>query len=268
MKKLFLLPLLLLTAGAGAYDRIVSLAPSVTKSLYLLGLESRVIGITMYCPKGTTEKAVIGNVLEPDIEKIITLKPDLAIVSKEGNREQTADQLRRAGIRVYVMDSVGDFDRICVEFRKLGGYLGESQKASGVVSGAVKRVAALKARAVKRKPLRVFWEVGAQPLVTVSRGSFVDDFTKFAGAVNVFEDSPSRYPQVSREEVVSRDPDAILIVTMGDVTAKEKSAWSGYGAMKAAKSGRIYILDDSTFTDPTPPAIASGAEKVEALLYP
>jgi iron complex transport system substrate-binding protein len=270
MRKYLILFLLLTVAAsrAGAYERIISLAPSVTKSLYLLGLENKVIGVTMYCPMGTTKKEIIGNVLEPNIEKIALLKPGLVIVSKEGNRQQTAAQLQNAGMKVYIMDSVGSFDNICGEFIKLGRFLGVDKKASAVVSDARKKIAGVRAKIKGRKPLTVFWEIGAQPLFTVSEGSFVNDFTKFAGGVNIFEKSRSRYPQVSMEEVVSRDPDVILIVTMGDVTEKERTAWLGYRAMKAAKTGRIYVLNDATFTDPTPAAIADGAEKVEALLFP
>lgn len=262
-----LLPLLLLAVRAGAYEHIVSLAPSATKSLYQLGLESRVIGITMYCPKGSTKKAVIGNVLEPDIEKIITLKPDLAVVSKEGNRQQTADQLRRAGIRVYIMDAVNSFSEICREFTKLGEFTGQRAEAVKSVESARRRIAALEARRGRGAKPSVFWEVGSQPLFTVSGKTFVNDFIELGGGVNIFRSAGPRYPQISREEVLRLDPDVIVMVTMGDVTDKEKSEWSRFPSMKAVRNGRIYVLHDAVFTDPTPEGIASGAEKVERLLH-
>jgi iron complex transport system substrate-binding protein len=268
MRKLLIFSLILFfAAGAGAYERIISLAPSVTKSLYLLGLEKKVVGITLYCPPGSGKKEIIGSVLEPNVEKIALLKPDLVIVSKEGNRQQTAEKLTSLGLRIYIMNSVDNFADICSEFTKLGEFTGRGETAKAVVADSRKRISALGEKLKNTKPPRVFWEVGSQPLFTVSGKSFVNDFIELGGGVNIFADAGPRYPEISREEVLKRDPDVIIMVTMGDVTVKEMSEWRRFPALKAVKTGRIYVLHDAVFTDPTPVGIAAGAEMIARLLH-
>ncbi|MFH1367801.1 MAG: cobalamin-binding protein [Elusimicrobiota bacterium] len=257
---------LLFCSSALAYDRIISIIPSATKSIYLMGLEDKLVAVTVYCPPEASEKEKIGTVLEPDLEKIVSLEPDLVIATKEGNRHQTVEKLQSLGIKVYVMDSVNNFEEICGAFIKLGRFLGADNSAGKVVRGARKRIE--KVRSVKRnsKPA-VFCEIGARPLFTASGGSFINDIIEFAGAANIFKDLKPRYPQISREEVLKRDPDAIVIITMGDVTDKEKEAWNEFPGLKAARSGRIYVLSEAVFTDPTPSGLADGVEILAQTLF-
>lgn len=257
--------------GIGAEKRarrIVSLAPSITKSLYLLGAERDTVAITQYCPTGTLPKENIGTVLEPNIEKITALAPDLVIATKEGNNPHSVAVLRSLGIAVYVMPENDSFDNICAGFVSLGNLIGREDTAKAVVAGARKRISRIEGL-VKGKPRpRVFWEVGAQPLITVSDGSFVNDFITRANGVNVFAGMKRRYPQISREEVIARNPEVIILVTMGDVTRGEETAWRKFGQLAAIRTSRIYTLHETLFTDPTPVAIADGVERVAHILYP
>ena len=99
--------------------RIISLIPSVTRSLYLLGLKDEIVAVTIYCPAEARDKIKIGSILEPNIEKIVSLKPDIVIASKEGNRQVTVDKLRSLGISVYVTGDVNSFEDIYSDFIKL-----------------------------------------------------------------------------------------------------------------------------------------------------
>ncbi|MHB9155458.1 MAG: ABC transporter substrate-binding protein [Endomicrobiales bacterium] len=264
------LPAGMLPAGmppAGAAPRkIVSLAPSITKNLYLLGMEDAVIAVTRYCPPGTTHKENIGTVLEPNIEKIVSLSPDLVIATKEGNNAGTVKKLASLGIPVFVMDSVNSYDDICRGFLALGTFVGKEERARAIIEDASRRLSVIRDKIRGRPLVTVFWEVGAQPLFTASRKSFVNEFIERAGGINIFADARSRYPRISREEVVRRDPDVIILVTMGDVTEDEKRSWERFKQVKAVRSGSIFTLKDSFFTDPTPPAIADGVETMAAVL--
>ena len=246
--------------------RIVSLAPSVTKSLYLLGAGDRVVAVTIYCPPEAAAKEKIGTVYEPDIEKIVSLSPDLVIAAKEGNLLQSVETLSKLGIRVYVVESADNFPQICANFVALGKVIGEEAKANEVVETTRKKIEAVKAGLKNDKKPTVFWQIGTQPIFTVSGHSFVNDFIEFAGGVNIFSDLKARYPQISREEVIKRDPDVIIMTSMGDITAEEKAIWQGFSCLKAASTGRIYMLDDPIFTNPNPEAVADGVAIVAGLL--
>lgn len=252
--------------GLCAPLRIVSLAPSITKDLYLMGAKGMVIANTIYCP-ADDGKEKIGTFLEPNIERIIALKPDLVIATKEGNKEASVRQLEKLGISVYVMGSFNSFDDICSEFLKLGERVGKMNEAHAVVAEATARVNKVSRTCASLPRVSVFWEVGSQPLYTVSAKTFVNEFITRAGGTNIFSDLPTRYPQVSREEVVRRDPEAIFVVTMGDVTAGEVKYWQKFTSMKAARTGRISVLADGLFTDPTPIALAEGIERVARILH-
>lgn len=271
MKKLvtslFFLLLLFRTAAAQTPKRIVSLAPSVTENLYALGLESNVVGISVYCPAGTTKKERIGTLWEPNIEKILTLSPDLVIASKEGNKKGPVHKLRGLGIPVYVVDDDRDFATICANFLSLGKRLGEEDRARTIVVSARARVQEVALKLRGRPLVRVFWEVGARPLFTISRQSFINDFNTYTGCTNIFDDLALRYPQVSREEVLKRDPDALLLVTMGDVTGEEKKYWESFPVLSAARNRRIFVISASEIFTPTPLTFARGVELIASIVH-
>lgn len=257
----------LLLSNAFAYERIISLIPSVTRSIYLLGLQDNLTAVTIYCPPEAAGKQKIGNVLDPDIEKIISLKPGLVIASKEGNRPETVYKLEKAGIKTYVMGPADSFEQICAEFQKLGRFLDREKQADKVVASCRKRIERLAKRVKGKKPVTLFWEVNAAPIFTAGKNSFVNDYIEFAGGRNIFGGLDSRFPQVSREEVVRLDPDAIILVTMGNLTADEKEAWKKYASMKAVRNGSIYVVNETEFSDPTPVSVTGCAEKLYKILH-
>jgi iron complex transport system substrate-binding protein len=114
----------------------------------------------------------------------------------------------------------------------------------------------------------VFWQVGANPIFTVSGKSFVNEFMALSGAENIFWGLGARYPQVTREAVVAANPDTIIIVTMDGEMSTEKTNWARFEQMNAVKNGRVFFVNDMMFDNPTPVAIAEGVEKLLPMLYP
>ena len=115
---LFLLTLLFITTNLFAqYKKIISLAPSATESLYELGIDKELIANTIYCSNGNFKKEKIGTVTEPNIEKIISLNPDLIVATKEGNYKTVVDKLVRLKLTVYVMEPYSNFEDICNNFQ-------------------------------------------------------------------------------------------------------------------------------------------------------
>lgn len=244
------------------------MAPSITESLYDLGVEESVIGISIYCPAGKTPKERIGTIWEPNIEKIVSLSPDLVIITKEGNKKGDALKLRKFGISVAIVESDRNFYDICNNFLTIGKYIGKEDRAREIIATARTRVKAVQNRVSGEKPVRVFWEVGARPLFTVSADTFIDDFCRYTGSTNIFADIRTRYPRISREEVVKRNPAAILLVAMGDVTEDEQRSWAGFTDLEAVRSNRVFIIKTSNIFTPTPLTFARGVELFADLLHP
>lgn len=270
MKKIFItLIIVFISANLFAeYKRIISLAPSVTRSLYELGLEEKVIAVTVYCPKGTTQKENVGTLLEPNIEKIISLNPDLIISTKEGNNKSAIEKIQRLGCNVYIMDTVSNFDEICKNFQNLGNYLNKKETVSKILKTVKDEIDSILLKVKNKKSEKIFWEVGAQPLFTAGKKSFVNNYNKFLGTTNIFEDIDMRYPNVNIESVILKNPDIILLVNMGDITHEEIKRWKQINTISAVKNNRLYMLDVNDIFTPTPLTFLNGVKIILKTLYP
>ena len=250
--------------------RIISLAPSITESLYQLGAEKTLIAVTSYCnyPPQAKTKEIIGTIVSPNIEKIFSLSPDLVLANNEINRSQTIEKLKSLGLRVVTLDRCDNFGDIVKSFIQLGKLVGREKEAEVIIEEVEAEVKSINQKLKTLPRVRVFWEVGARPLVSVGPQSFTNEFTRYSGGINIFADTPGKHPRVSREEVLRRDPDVIMLVTMGDVKKGEKAYWKKFKDLKAAKSDRIYIIDADKVCRPTPNSFLTGLKEVVALLHP
>jgi len=252
------------------YKRIVSLAPSVTESLYSLGVEKKLVAVTSYCdyPYEARQKEIIGSLINPNIEKIYFLYPDLILAVKGINRSQTIEKLRSLGLKVVAFDECNSFDDIIKNFLLLGELTGSGEKAKEITERVEIEVKSIEEKLKGPLPIKVFWEVEAKPLVSIGAKSFANEFLKYSGGINIFAESPVKYPRISREEVLNRNPDVIILVTMGGVTEKERLYWQKFRDLKAAIYNRIYIIAGNKVCRPTPLSFLIGVREVSALLHP
>ncbi len=267
LKFIILIIALLSSAAWAGNTRIISLAPSITQSLYELGIDSAVVGITVHCPTGIAPKTIIGTLWEPNIEKIVLLKPDLVIASKEGNKKAVFDKMKKLGLTVMVVEAARNFDEICANALELGKILGRQNEAATVVASARRRIEAVRLR--RKASLgreTVFWEVGDRPLFTIGSRSFMNDYNVFLNTVNLFGNIVIGYPQISREEVLRRNPAVMFIIAMAGVTAREKLEWNAYPTIAAVKNNRVFFIESQDYFVPTPLNFAAGTEYFEQLL--
>jgi ABC-type Fe3+-hydroxamate transport system substrate-binding protein len=246
--------------------RIISLVPNITEELYDLGVQDRLIGVTTFCqrPPEAQSKERVGAVVEVNVERIISLQPDLIIASPLTDHKQI-QKLRAVGLRVEVFQPAHDFKRLCDDFLQLGRLVGAEHKAREIVKRAEEQVVGIAARVQKLPAPRVFVQIGTRPLVAVGKDSFLDDCVAFAGGVNIaHEVKTSVY---SREEVVRKDPDIILVAQMGLAGKEEKAAWMRYKAIKAVKRGRIYIVDPYRFCSSTPLNFVESVQELVRLFH-
>jgi ABC-type Fe3+-hydroxamate transport system substrate-binding protein len=263
---LFLLCHALALPQSAAPQRIVSLVPNITEELYLLGVQDRVVGVTTYCrrPPEAQSKERVGTVVEVNVEKILGLQPDLVIASPLTDHKQI-QKLQDVGIRVKIFQAPQDFKALCNGFLQLAHMVGREQGAQEIIDQAERELDTIKGKVKGLPKPRVFVQIGERPLVAAGRDFFIDDFVAFAGGVNIaHEVKTSVY---SREEVVRRNPDIIIIAKMGIVGDQEKAAWVKYKTIRAVQTNRIYTVDPYRFCSPTPLSFVEQVKELVRLFH-
>lgn len=247
--------------------RIISLSPKVTEELYLLGVEDRLIGCTVYCqnPPEAEQKEKVGTVIEFNLEKVVALEPDLVIATSLAKPE-AKEKLKKLGIRVITFPAANSFDHMCDQFLELGRIVGKEKKAKDFVTKAKDKTAVIGRKVGSLPKPKVFAQIGAKPLFAATRDYFVNDFIEFAGGLNIARDLNSGL--YSREEVLKANPDVILVVTMGIAGEQEKKIWEKYDCLKAVKNRRIHILDSRKLCSPTPVSFVDTLGEVVKILHP
>ncbi|MDP2754421.1 MAG: ABC transporter substrate-binding protein [Nitrospirota bacterium] len=248
-------------------QRIISLGPSITEQLYLLEAQDRLIGCTVYCkrPKEAESKEKVGTVIEVNLEKIVSLKPDLVVATSLTNLK-AIEKLRNLGIKLVEFHSSKNFTELCKQFLELGKIVGREKEAEEIVYRAKKAISSIKQKVKELPKPKVLVQVGAKPLWVAPKDSFVNDFIEFAGGINIAGDSETGL--YSREKVLKQNPDVIIIVTMGIVGEEEKKIWQKYKTLNAVINNRIYIVDSYRLCSPTPVSFVETLEKITEILHP
>lgn len=257
--------------GAEAPKRIVSLGPAITEELYLLGIEDRLVGCTVYCtkPVHAIAKEKVGTVIDVNVEKIASLRPDLVLATSLTNHNDV-EMLKRLKIKVVVFPTAKNFSEICGHFLELGEITGREKEAAKIAKKAKNKVNLIERKAGSLSKPRVFVQTGARPLYTANKSSFVNDYIVRGGGINIASGSAGGfdYGIYSREQLIKENPDVILIVTMGIVGEQEKKVWEGYKVLNAAKNNRIHIIDSYKACSPTPLSFAGMLGEIAVLLHP
>ena len=250
------------------YKRIISLAPSITESIYSLDAGDRLAAVTSYCaaPDKAEEKPSIGPMNNPDIEKIFSLKPDIVLAAKGLTNIRIIKRIEDLGIKVIVFETSVSFEHIKENFRELADILDKGPEAEKIIRDISQAVKIISEENKTRVPQKIFWQVGANPLVTVGGESFVNELISLCNGKNIFSDITALYPRVSREEVVARNPDRIIIVTMGVDTETEKAYWKKFSRMSAIKNGRLDVINASVVSLPTPNGFIGALRELNKLL--
>lgn len=251
---LFLFILLLPSMGlaqARTPQRIISLGSVITEEIYLLSSSDKLVGDTIYCqrPGPAKLKVKVGDILNVNLEKVVSLKPDV-VLATELTDIRAKQKLRALGIRVEDIPNAKNFDDICNVFLKLGKILDKEIQARTIIAQARRMVGRLRGKVSPMSKRRVFIQVGVNPLVTVGKDTFADDFINFSGGVNVVEQKG--YVQYSKENVLSLDPDVFIISSMGFDGKNEKINWEKYHSLRAVAHHNIYIIDQYFLCSPTP----------------
>ncbi|MGZ3515155.1 MAG: ABC transporter substrate-binding protein [Thermodesulfobacteriota bacterium] len=250
--------------------RIISLAPSITEILFALGLNEEIIAITNFCdyPKAVLGKPRIGGFVNPDTEKIVSLKPDLIIGIRDGNRMDTVDRLNDFGFPVYLIDPKG-FDGVMGTIKNIGEVVGREQESRRLIKELIdKRENMITLTRSLSKP-RVFFQVGDVPLITVGKGTLGDDLIRLAGGRSISENELVSYPSYSIETILAMAPEMIIISSME--TKKDHmylvKKWQNWKSIPAVKMNAIHVIDSNLVDRPTP-RIAEGLDALVRIIHP
>ncbi|MGC2285184.1 MAG: cobalamin-binding protein [Candidatus Acidiferrum sp.] len=250
-------------------QRIISLSPNLTETIYALGLQDRLVGDTDYCdyPPDAQKKTKVGGAINPSLEQIVALRPDLVLVTKL-NRLETLHALDDLGIPWYATDP-HTVQEIVSSTERLADVLGVPEAGASVAADLERRLADLRQRLTGAAPRRVLFIVWADPLISVGKNTFIADALRLAGA-NSIVDSSQDWPQMSLEEVVQLQPDFLVFAESHadsgqndfDVLA-QRPGWRG---LDAVRNRRFAVISEAV--NRPAPRIVSAIEDLARQLHP
>jgi iron complex transport system substrate-binding protein len=251
--------------------RIVSLAPSMTEVLYALGLGDNIVGVTTFCdyPAEAKKKPKIGGMSNPSLEAVISLKPDMVVLTTDGNPREFEERLVSLKINTFVFQA-RRLAELPQGVRELGTALGVKSRADTLAreieSGTSKiKKSSLVSRpsSVKKKVLFIVWP---EPLMVAGPGTVIDDAITLLGCENIAGTAKTSYPKYSLEEVIRQAPDVIFIgKSMGvDMRSVSEGVLSRMGSVPAIKSGKVFYVSDKLFR--LGPRVVKGIEELAECL--
>lgn len=245
--------------------RIVSLNPTTTELLFALGAGERLVGRSRWdqWPAEALAVAEVGDAIRPSVERIIAARPDLVLLYASGDNRAAASALAGAGIRVVALriDRIADFER---SLRIIGALTGHDAAASLASDSLRRSLDAVRAALRHVERPRVFLHVWDNPLIAIGGGSYLSELVEIAGGRNVYGDLAEPSPQVSFEDLLRRDPDAILA---GPGAAARLAADERWRALRAVRDGRVLAYDTMLVSRPSL-RLGEGARALAALLHP
>ena len=244
-------------------SRAISLAPSITESIFAAGAGDKLVGVTSYCnyPEAATSMEKVGDTLSPNIERIIALKPQIVFVSTDSQLQAFSGTLEEQRIAVYVIDSKSVSEMV-EDLKKLGTLFGTESHAAAAALELEKRVADIERRDPSDARRRVFVQISDEPLFTIGKDSFVTDLIDMAGGTSVTKDVPSGYPKLSKETASAMNPDVIILSDSED----NQEPNDVFKNSPAVKNGRVYKINADIISRPGP-RLVDAIEQIADFLH-
>ena len=249
-------------------NRVISLAPNLTEIVFAVGGGDRLVGRTSYCDYPAAAKAVaeVGDTLNPSLERIIALKPQVVLISTASQLEVFTQQLQNQNIAVFVTDPQ-DLEGVFRSIDQIGRMLGQAERATQLVQQLRERTAKVEQAVKNELPMRVFFQLSAKPLYTAGHDAFVTDLMRRAGANSVTADVPGAWPKYSDESALASKPEAIILPTGGSMGAANATISEALNTSPAVLQNRVYKLNGDHLVRPGPRAI-DGLEEIAMALHP
>ncbi|WP_311753997.1 vitamin B12 ABC transporter substrate-binding protein BtuF [Proteus columbae] len=245
-------------------DRVITLSPSATEMAYAAGMGDNIVGVSAYSdyPEDAKNIEQVANWQGINIERILLLKPDLVIAWQGGNPQRSLDQLKALGISIIYSDPQS-IEEIADDLITLSNYSHHPDIALKSAQQLRQQYQALQQKYVSNisnKPKKkVFIQFGMQPLFTTSNSTLQSHITTLCGGENIFANSPVAWPQVSREQVLTKQPDLIIFSGKSDQIPTVQAFWQPHLTVP------VIAIDEDSFSRPAPRIINAAQQICEAI---
>lgn len=249
-------------------DRIVSLAPSVTETLFALGVGDQVVGVSSYdaYPPAVRRLPKVGSYFTPNLEAIAALRPTLVIGRGVSSNQRETRALRAMGYEVLMVED-DSLPQIEQSIRLTGKRVDKSREADEIVADIEAKVRDVRARVHLYPARRALMLVGHQPIVAVGPGTFLDDLFKIAGADNIADATSQQWPHLSIEYIVAMRPEVILDGQMGSDPQSPTQFWKAYPTIPAVKNHRVLGYAEDPTLHPGP-RVGATLVMIAKLIHP
>lgn len=251
--------------GGAAPRRIVSLNPTTTELLFALGAGPRLVGRTTWDFYPAAARAVpdLGDGIRPNVERILAARPDLVVLYASNDNRSAARALRAAGVATLSVrvDLIADFSRAVA---MLGIAIGDTARARVLADTVLASLERVRARTRLLPRPTAFWLMWENPLLTIGGGSYLTELLEIAGGTNVYGHLEQPSPPVTFEDVLSRNPDVLLVSPEGDANVKASRRWR---SLPAVARGRVLVVDTALVFRPSV-RLGEAAGSLARLLHP
>ena len=246
-------------------QRIVSLAPHLTETLFAAGAGDKIIGAVSYSDYPGAAKSIprVGGYPSLDLEKIVSLKPDIVIGWTENNPKQI-EKLKNFGLTIFVSNPRYPED-IAQTIKRFGVLAGTEKIADKAMNEFLQHYKLLKQRFSKKEKVKVFYQIWNKPIMTVSNQSLISDVIELCGGENVFANLNVPTPRISLEAVLNSKTDVIISGGMGTARPEWLDEWKKWTDFPAVKNNHLYFIDPSLMQR-VGPRILQGADELCILL--
>jgi iron complex transport system substrate-binding protein len=249
-------------------ERIVTLAPNLTEIVYAVGAGNRLVGNTTFCDYPAEAKQVtkVGDTMQPNIERIIALRPDLILISTASQLETFTKQLDERGIAVFVTDP-HDLEGVFRSIKTVGDILGQQEQAGKLVDSLRARAAAVESSVKGLPVVTVFYQVSPSPLWTAGRRSWITDLIRRAGGRSVTAEVEGEWMRYSDEAALASHPDAIIMAASDSTGGEAMKVAPALEKSPAALNKRVYAINGDYLSRPGP-RLVEGLEQIAHALHP
>jgi iron complex transport system substrate-binding protein len=255
-------------AYAAAPRRVVSLAPSVTETLFALGFGSRLVGVTTYCdyPDEARKLPTIGGFMNPSLETIVAKRPDIVIGVVSATDPVKAREMERLGLRVNLI-SLASVKEIFAAIKSIAALMGNSEAGDQMVARITEQMERVRKRIAPAPRRSVLLAVGLRPLVAVGGKNSIDELITLAGGENIAGNAAQPWLNLPDEYVVAKAPQIIIEAGMGSERGPSGKSWSDLTSIPAVRDRRVYSYQSDKILRPGP-RIGEGLEEIARLVHP
>lgn len=225
--------------------RFVCLAPNITDIVYELGRGDDIVGVTDYTkyPPEARQKPSVGNMIDPSLEKLVALHPDLVLAIGDLNTAEVVRAVEHLRLAIFVIRPHGLHD-IYSSIESIGKAIDAERQAAALVLKLQARETAVRRRVAKKMRPSVFFVLWADPVMTAGHGAFITEIIEAAGGESVTANLPAEWPQISLESVVAQQPEYLLLVRGSDASLETLRHQGNWTKLAAVNNGRVFYVDD------------------------